>query len=853
MTRAFFQPNLLDMGLLGEVDSCDQCRLYLKVKTPKMKPTGDGKLKIIAVGEANGANEDEQGVQFIGKAGQRLRQDITKLGYDLDKDFWKSNVVRCRPYEGNKNRTPTNEEMLFCRRRSWELINQKKPRAVWLFGGVALKSFLWDWEKGEPSVAKWRGWCIPDRKNKYWVLPMYHPSFLIRKEKADPALENLFYRDLQNALEQSLKPFPKFRNERTQIVPIEDSFSISSILRQALEDNRPLTFDYETTGLKPYREGHKIAYVGFARSSEQAYAFPFIEGEVGRLWRLLLSKRGVLKIAHNMKFEHIWSKMILNAEIKNWYWDTQLAAHVLDDRSGITSLGFQVAMRYGDFTFKNDADPWLKAPHGNDFNRVFDAPVGTMLYRVGLDALYEAKLYEDQQREVTPFLKKGYDFFHEGCLALADAEVEGIPIDEEYVKKQKKEVSAEHQKIKDKILDHPLIQKNHKGEFNPSSGAQISSLLFNKLGLEPPLVTDKGNPKVDAEALSILSKKPEIGGLITDILQYRKLDDLISTFINGLLHETWGGVLHPFFNLNLARSYRSSSSSINFQNLPARDEFSKQVIRSAFYPHPGHFLMEVDYGGQEVKVSATYNRDPELIRYVTDSTTDMHRDQAMVLFLIGNGYEPKDWKDNKELKKLRYLAKNLFVFPEFYGSWWDKCASNLWGAIEDHTLEGIPVREYLYEKGYKNLNEYKELVKEEERKFWKKFSVYQAWKDKQVQNYIDTGRVTLYHGFERKGLLSRNEVINTPIQGTAFHLLLWSFIQLNKLRKKYKWKTKLIGQIHDSIVASVHPDEKDMIIETFQRVMVKDIAKVHKWLIVNLEIEIGVTEVDKPWSTIRGL
>jgi uracil-DNA glycosylase len=852
---SFFQPGLMGLGLIDTVSSCVQCGLAKTAKSPKMKPSGSGRLKIMLVAEAPGALEDQEGTQLIGKAGQRLRTDIAKLGLDFEEDLYRTNAVRCRPHASGKNRTPTNEEMLFCRDKTWKQIENKKPKAIWLFGGVAIKSFLWDWHKGEPSVAKWRGWCIPDRKRKCWILPLYHPSFLIRREKPDPALDNLFYRDLQHALECSLKPFPKFKNERKQIMVIEDSLSITTVLRQALEDNRPFIFDYETTGLKPYRTGHKIAYAGFARDGDKAWSFPFPQEGVNKeLWCKILANVSIPKVAQALKFEHLWSKIILKTEVQNWLSCTQATAHVLDDRAGITSLAFQIAVRYGDFTFKDKADPYLKAPHGNDFNHVFDASPDIMLERVGLDALFEAKLFIDQQKELIeqPELKRAYDFFHEGLLTLVEAEETGIRIDENHVHTKKEELSKDHVLIKDKILDDPIILKHFKSGFNPSSDAQLRELLFNKLQLEPPFLTDKGNPKVDGEALSILAKQHDnIREVLTNLKEYRKLDDLLSTFINGLLNETWGGYLHPFFSLHLARSFRSSSQKINFQNQPERDEFSKNVVKSAFYPHPGHLLLEADYGGMEVLTSCLYHKDPALIRYVIDSTTDMHRDEAINLFCLDpNKYTPEDWSDKKQpLKKLRYIAKNQFVFPEFYGSWWDVCGTNLWGAIQDIDFYGTPMVDYLKTKGIKSARDYKELTKSEERNFWKKFKVYKAWKDKQVEEYIRTGEVILLHGFKRKGLLSRNQVINTPIQGTAFHLLLWSFIELNKIRKREKWRSKLMGQIHDSIVASVHPEEREMVISTFQRVMCEDIKKAYDWLIIPLEADFEVTDVDCSWAT----
>ncbi len=95
--------------------------------------------------------------------------------------------------------------------------------------------------------------------------------------------------------------------------------------------------------------------------------------------------------------------------------------------------------------------------------------------------------------------------------------------------------------------------------------------------------------------------------------------------------------------------------------------------------------------------------------------------------------------------------------------------------------------------------------------------------------------------------MARNEAINTPAQGTAFHCLLWCFIELDRLMIKEGWDTRLIGQIHDSIILDVNPAEFDYVMETVKRVTMHDLPEHWKWINVPMEIDIDVFEVDGSW------
>lgn len=102
-------------------------------------------------------------------------------------------------------------------------------------------------------------------------------------------------------------------------------------------------------------------------------------------------------------------------------------------------------------------------------------------------------------------------------------------------------------------------------------------------------------------------------------------------------------------------------------------------------------------------------------------------------------------------------------------------------------------------------------------------------------------------GFRLDGVYRRNEVLNYPIQGSAFHCLLWSLIEIQKELDRQRMKTLLVGQIHDSILGDSPPEELDDFLSLSEEVMTKRLLKEWKWINVPLKVEAEVSGVDESW------
>lgn len=386
---------------------CGKCRLFRNCQSPKMAPYGDGKRGLLIIGEAPGKNEDRKGIPFIGSSGQLLNKWLREYGVDPEKDIVKTNAVCCHP---ENNRTPTPQEIESCRGRLWKNIKDMSPKVILTFGLVPLQSLVshrWFEEGGLGAMARWRGWAIPDRELGCWVCPTYHPAYVLRQEK-NPVYEKVFAQDIKNAIRHLNKHMPDFHNSEANVKVLTNDDDIVPHLERILADKPTIVVDYETTGLKPFNDGHKIWYIGIADSLSSAMCFPTTGNKKAlRLWRRICADAQVEKIAHHASYEDLWTRERLGVQMEGWKLCTMETAHVLDQRKGILSLKFQAYVKTGVSDYSSGVSPYLKPTDTNKklngdnaMNQIHLAPPKeTMLY-CGMDCLNTYQLAVVQCREL---------------------------------------------------------------------------------------------------------------------------------------------------------------------------------------------------------------------------------------------------------------------------------------------------------------------------------------------------------------------------------------------------------------------------------------------------------------------
>lgn len=456
--------------------------------------------------------------------------------------------------------------------------------------------------------------------------------------------------------------------------------------------------------------------------------------------------------------------------------------------------------------------------------------------------------------QVSPNCQEGYDLLHQGAIAMAKMEYDGICIDVPYLEKAMERTQRRIARITSAMEDDEVMKawrKAYGKSINFDAREQLADVLYSKLGYAPTRTTKGGKASVDEEALSDLGCP-----FVDDYLEVMKLKKAIGTNLKGLLKEVVAGKLHAFFNLHTTITYRGSSDSINFQNQPLHDPDVGELVRRAFIARPGRQLVEIDISGAEVRTGACYHHDPVMVDYILDKSKDMHRDMAMQIFSL----------PLKEITKLiRFHVKGKFVFAQFYGDFYISCARSLWKhAVNDpecKTTSGITLKDHLAGLGVRELGEldtkidppkgtFERVLRDVEKDFWgRRFKVYASWKRKWYEDYQKKGWFSTLTGFACRGYMRRNEAVNYPIQGSAFHCILWAVIELvNKELEKRGMKSLVVGQIHDSIVADVVPSEMADFLALCHKIIVVDLRKHWPWLVVPIEVEAEAAPVGGSWA-----
>lgn len=467
--------------------------------------------------------------------------------------------------------------------------------------------------------------------------------------------------------------------------------------------------------------------------------------------------------------------------------------------------------------------------------------------------------------------REAYELFHEASVAFSRMEANGIRVDVPYLDRAIQETEQKIQDISRRMRDdkvYRLLRRRFGDKTNTGSRDQLGSVLYDDLGHPCASLTAKGKRQTTEASLISIDED-----YVRDFLHVEKLKKTVNTTLKGIRREVVGEYLHPMYSLASggkedddekggARSYRSSCSNPNFQNLPVRDPEMGPLVRKAFIPRDGGQFGERDYSVLEVRVAYCYHKDPNMRAYLLDPSKDMHRDSACEIFLLQPG---------QVSKQTRYIAKNMMVFPQFYGSYYIQCAPHLWEAIDRHKLRlvqpgddpkkatGISLKDHLKRHGIRKLgacdpkekplpNTLEALVYESQTAMWDvRWPVYRDWKERWWNRYQELGWFRMKTGFVVDGVYSRNDVINYPVQGSGFHCTALSVVLIQKELKRLKMKSKVVGQIHDSIVGDCPAKETKAFMELSREVMEERVPKKWPWIIIPLATEGEVAPVNGNW------
>ena len=450
----------------------------------------------------------------------------------------------------------------------------------------------------------------------------------------------------------------------------------------------------------------------------------------------------------------------------------------------------------------------------------------------------------------TPSSPAAFRLITEGARAFADIEANGMRIDVDYVKRMIGDTQARIRQYETELREDEVYQtwrKVYGEKADLGKRTQLAHIIFDELGLAEKRETERGNTATDVEAFEDVNVP-----FVKRWFDMQKLIKVRNTYLIGIDRETTGGFLHPSFNLHFVITWRSSSDTPNFQNWPNRDPRQAKIVRRAVIPRsPDHVLVSVDYSALEFRGAAMFWRDPAMMRYASDPKLDIHRDMSSLCYQMPTDQVAKD---------VRSHVKNKFVFPILYGSYYKSTGHDLWHAIRLNNLkrkDGVHLFEHLADKGIRSEEQFIDYMKTVDEKFNKLFPDWSQSAVKWWNDYCERGWFPLMTGFVCHGVFTRNFLMNCPVQGPSFHLMLWAVTRMNEWLKENNMKTKIIGQIHDSMELDVHRDELQVVMSQVKYFMTVGVRKVWDWVTVPLGVEAAIGETNwyemKPLNEVNGV
>ncbi|MDP9751371.1 DNA polymerase I [Thermoanaerobacter pentosaceus] len=383
---------------------------------------------------------------------------------------------------------------------------------------------------------------------------------------------------------------------------------------------------------------------------------------------------------------------------------------------------------------------------------------------------------------------------------LKSMEVSGFTLDKEVLKELSQKIDDRIGEILDKIYKEAGYQ------FNVNSPKQLSEFLFEKLNL-PVIKKTKTGYSTDSEVLEQLVPYNDI---VSDIIEYRQLTKLKSTYIDGFLPlMDENNRVHSNFKQMVTATGRISSTEPNLQNIPIREEFGRQ-IRRAFIPRSRDgYIVSADYSQIELRVLAHVSGDEKLIESFMNNE-DIHLRTASEVFKV-----PME----KVTPEMRRAAKAV-NFGIIYGI-------SDYGLSRDLKISRKEAKEYInnYFERYKGVKEYIEKIV----RFAKE------------NGYVTTimNRRRYIPEINSRNFTQRSQAerlaMNAPIQGSAADIIKMAMVKVYNDLKKLKLKSKLILQVHDELVVDTYKDEVDII----KKILKENMENVVQ-LKVPLVVEIGV-------------
>lgn len=580
----------------------------------------------------------------------------------------------------------------------------------------------------------------------------------------------------------------------------DDPRAMDELLRR-LEEAPDFTFDTETTSLKALDAA--LVGISFALEPHRAYWVRMPEDPAG-LQAVLERFRGVFenpaigKTGQNLKYD-IEVLARYGIRVRGPLFDTMVAHYLLnpESRHGMDLLAEQYLqyrpMSYQEMT-GGQQDIRLVDPERLREYACEDADITLQLREVFRPLLEEKGAKELFERLETPLIP-----------VLAEMERTGVRIDTECLARLKETFRQELDTVEERIY-------RAAGErFNLNSPKQLGEVLFGRLALaEKPKKTKTGQWSTSEEVLSEMAERHPV---VADILEYRSIGKLLSTYIEALPQQInpRSGRIHTSFNQTLTATGRLSSSDPNLQNIPVRSPRGQMIRRAFVASGEDRLLLSADYSQIELRIIASLAQEEAMIEAFARGE-DIHRSTAARVFGV-----PLE----EVTREQRSHAKTV-NFGIVYGV----SAHGLSRQTALSRAESAAIIDSYY-RTYPRLRDYIESLKDFARS----------------HGYVETimGRRRYLPDINSRNANVRaaaeRNAVNAPIQGSAADIIKRAMIDVCAALDSAGYSARMLLQVHDELVLDVPKTEVQAVSALVKEKM--EAAWKHR---VPLVVEVGTGE-----------
>ena len=555
-----------------------------------------------------------------------------------------------------------------------------------------------------------------------------------------------------------------------------------------LNKEKEICFDTETTGLDA--NAAELVGLSFAVRPGSAYYVPCPPDRVVTTQLLqsfipLFSNTQIKWIGQNIKFDLLMLKNY-GIEISGRFFDTMLAHYVIEPE-GKRSMDLMSAKYLG---YEPIHIEELIGKKGKNQGNMRDVDVEKVKEYAGEDADITLQLKQVLEPQIKA--KEVERVFNEVesplVSVLTDMEYEGVKVDVAFLREYSKELDREAKIAEESVYRIAGVR------FNLASPKQLGEVLFEKLKLDPKAKKTKTGQYATGE--DVLIKLSHQFPIVTDILAFRELSKLKSTYVDALpeLINPRTGRVHTTYGQAVAVTGRLASNNPNLQNIPVRSERGKEIRKAFVARDKDHVLISADYSQIELRIVAAISGDINMCEAFRMGK-DIHTATAAKVYGVN---------EEDVTKEMRYKAKSV-NFGIIYGQGAFGLADNL----------GI------------SRSEAKTIIDN----YKKEFSGITDYMDRTINYAREKGYVETLMGRKRwlrdiqssnftvRGFAERN-AINSPIQGSAADMIKLAMIKVHHAIKKEGFKSKMILQVHDELIFDAVRSEaealKSLILENMQ-------------------------------------